>query len=280
MLIIIKMIKTGKKLNIQAHRCFGSESPANSLEAFKNALKSGIKSLETDVYLSKDNVPYIIHGDTDYSRFECRLLEDPKAPWEHHRVGECTSTFIDTVTYRRSEGHKICRLSELLQVFKGSNTILNIEIKEFDPRITQIVIDAFEKEQMLHQLFFSSFFYYHKKYLKEYLILKKLPRVEFGFLTFSVNKVASEEVLSLTEPGDAITISHFVLKHSLHLYPELYRKAVERGLKLNTWFDGIVSDDRETLESYKELLDLGIDTVITNHPTKAKKLVEQLSLPR
>jgi len=272
------MISQARKFNIQAHRCFGSESPANSLEAFENAVKSGIQSIETDVYLSKDDVPYIIHGDTDYSRFECRLLEDPKAPWENHIVGECTSDFIDKVTYRKSEGHKICRLTDLLKVFKGSKTIINMEIKEFDTRVTQIVVDAFEKEDMLDQLFFSSFYYYHKKYLNEYLKERNLPRIKFGFLTFSLTKAASDEIMNLTEPGDAITISHFVLRHSSHIYPELYRKAIERDLKINMWFDGIVSDDKETLESYSELVDMGIDTIITNHPSKAIKIHKQLCL--
>lgn len=257
---------------VQAHRCFGGEEAANSYEAFEKAAKSDIHSIETDVFLSKDDIMYIIHGDSDFGTCEVRKLEDPNDPWRTTVVGELNSDELDTLTYKKSEGRKICRLTDLLKVFKGTSKILNIEIKEFDPRISGMIVDAFVEENMLSQLFVSSFYHYHRGHLHKHLESKGLPHVSFGFLTFNVYHGASDEVLNQTMPGDSITISHAALKRYIKGYPELFSRASEREVKVNMWFDGTKTAAIETLENYTNLVDLGIHTIITNCPTKAVEI--------
>jgi glycerophosphoryl diester phosphodiesterase len=268
-----------RSFNVQAHRCFGGEEAANCYEAFEKAANSGIHSIETDVFLSKDDVMYIIHGDSDYGLCEVKVRDDPTAPWHIAIFGELTSDYIDTLTYKKSEGKRICRLTDLLKVFKGTDKILNIEIKEFDPRISSMIVDAFLAEEMLHQLFVSSFYHYHRQHLHKYLKSKDLPHVSFGFLTFNVYHGASEEVLNQTMPGDSITVSHAALRRYISGFPELFRRATEKDLKINIWFDGTKSAALETLENYTFLADLGIHTFITNCPSKALDIHKALCTP-
>lgn len=91
------MKKRLKKFNVQAHRCFGGEKAANSMEAFIAAVKSGIHSIETDVFLSKDDVLYIIHGDNDYGVCEFRELDNPDDPWQLYTIGDGIDYYIEAI---------------------------------------------------------------------------------------------------------------------------------------------------------------------------------------
>jgi len=266
-----------RRLNVQAHRIFGGESAANSEEAFAKARESGVKSIETDVFLSKDGVMFAIHGDDENGSCEMRRHDTPEGPWNHIIIGDLLAEEIDKLTYRHSEGHKIVRVTQIIEAFRGTDIVINVEIKEYDPKVTTMVVDAFHTAGMLNQLFISSFFHYHRKYLKDYLQVKNLPHVAFGFLSFSIYHLSSEEVMSQTMPGDAVTISQAGLRLHMAGYPELYRKIRERGLKFNVWFDGLKSLHLETLENYKHLVDLGIDTIITNCPTRALRMQEEIN---
>lgn len=50
-----------------AHRGFSGEAPENTLAAYRLAKKKGFEVVETDVYISKDNIPVLLH-DLDVSR--------------------------------------------------------------------------------------------------------------------------------------------------------------------------------------------------------------------
>ena len=47
---------------IEGHRGVNKEYPENTLRAFQNALDNEIDGVELDVWLSKDNIPVVVHG--------------------------------------------------------------------------------------------------------------------------------------------------------------------------------------------------------------------------
>ncbi len=51
-------------MKIIAHRGFSGNYPENTLLAFEKALDAGADGIETDLQLSRDNVPVIFHDDT------------------------------------------------------------------------------------------------------------------------------------------------------------------------------------------------------------------------
>ena len=61
-LITIKDIFSNKKTIIESHRGTNREIFENTLESFTKAINYGVDSIETDVWLSKDNVLVIFHG--------------------------------------------------------------------------------------------------------------------------------------------------------------------------------------------------------------------------
>ena len=47
---------------IEGHRGVNKEFPENTLRAFQNALDNEIDGVELDIWLSKDNIPVVVHG--------------------------------------------------------------------------------------------------------------------------------------------------------------------------------------------------------------------------
>ena len=58
-------IFTKHKTFIESHRGINREIFENTLEAFQIVIDYGIESFETDVWLTKDNIPVILHGGKD-----------------------------------------------------------------------------------------------------------------------------------------------------------------------------------------------------------------------
>ena len=156
-----------------------------------------------------------------------------------------------------------------MKTFKGTDKILNIEIKELDPDVNKIIIDMFAAHQMLPQLFLSSFCHYHRKVAVEYCESKGYPVAPFGFLTYSPYEILKDNFLSLTRPGDKVTLSYGSVMVHMDYMPTVIKQAEEKGVRVNIWFDGVDSKEHETLKTYKKLRDLGIETIITNHPSIA-----------
>lgn len=90
-----------------AHRGYHVEAPENSLAAFAAALRLGVDGIETDVRLSRDGLPVIIH--------------DRVTP-RHRAVGELTRREIED-----DVGHPVPLLGEILDAFP--DVWWNIEIK-------------------------------------------------------------------------------------------------------------------------------------------------------
>ncbi|MGK4724840.1 glycerophosphodiester phosphodiesterase, partial [Salmonella enterica] len=51
-------------MKIAAHRGFSGKAPENTLVAFKMAIDFGCEWIETDVQLTADHVPVLIHDKT------------------------------------------------------------------------------------------------------------------------------------------------------------------------------------------------------------------------
>ena len=265
-----------KTFRVLAHRIFGNEAAPNTLESVLKASSSRIHGIETDVFLTKDRSLCILHGDSEYGACMLRDMRSEEKTWKSHVIGECTDEFLKNMCYHKSEGHHILTLPELLPHFKGTGKLINMELKELDPIISQLVVDEFAKHDMLPQLFISSFNHYHRKLLTDYTKKIGIPDVPFGFLTYSLFHASSDEFYQTAKPGDRVVLSYASLRRYPSQYPELYRKIVERGMELSIWFDGIKTQDIETLENYKFLTDIGISGIISNCPTKAMEIHREL----
>jgi glycerophosphoryl diester phosphodiesterase len=90
-----------------AHRGYHAEAPENSLAAFAAAVRLGVDGIETDVRLSRDGLPVIIHD---------------RVTTRQHPVAGLTRREIEA-----DVGHPVPILAEILDAFP--DVLWNIEIK-------------------------------------------------------------------------------------------------------------------------------------------------------
>ena len=90
-----------------AHRGYHADAPENSLAAFAAAVAIGVDGIETDVRLSRDGLPVIIHD---------RVTARKRA------VADLTRREIEA-----DAGHAVPVLAEILDAFP--DVLWNIEIK-------------------------------------------------------------------------------------------------------------------------------------------------------
>lgn len=160
---------------IYAHRGASKLAPENTMSAFELAHQAGADGIETDVQLTKDGVPVLIHDENvrrttngtgfvqDYTYEEIKKLD----------AGSWFSTkFSDT---------PIVTLEEFLEWVQDKSMVLNIELKNnvIDYKnMERIVYDLLQAYQLLDQTVVSSFNPDSMKRMKEID-----PKVTTAFLT-------------------------------------------------------------------------------------------------
>lgn len=139
---------------IYAHRGASKYAPENTMPAFQLALDMNADGIETDVQLTKDGVPILIHDEKlkrtttgsgyvkDYTLEELQQLD-------------AGSWFDATFT-----GTKLITLEQLLQWIKPTSLLLNLELKNnvidyenLEEKVYNLVVSY----DMLHRTVFSSF---------------------------------------------------------------------------------------------------------------------------
>lgn len=92
----------------------------NTIEAIKYALEAGCDGIEIDVHLSKDGTAYVIHDDDISIR----------SNFSAGKISELTDEEITEKRVGKINQYKIPKLSEVIDIFKENNNILNIEMKQ------------------------------------------------------------------------------------------------------------------------------------------------------
>jgi glycerophosphoryl diester phosphodiesterase len=116
-----------------AHRGYHAAAPENTLAAFEAAIMVGASGIETDVRISRDGVPILIHD---------RVIASGET------VADLTRTELE-----QAVGHEIPTLDEALECFPG--VLWNVEIKTIQALST--VIRVLEKHQAGHRIIVTSF---------------------------------------------------------------------------------------------------------------------------
>jgi glycerophosphoryl diester phosphodiesterase len=116
-----------------AHRGYHAAAPENTLAAFEAAIMVGASGIETDVRITRDGVPVLIHD---------RVIASGET------VADLTRTELE-----QAAGHEIPTLDEALECFPG--VLWNVEIKTIQALST--VIRVLEKHQAGHRIIVTSF---------------------------------------------------------------------------------------------------------------------------
>ncbi|WP_312180182.1 alkaline phosphatase [Arthrobacter sp.] len=297
-------------LDLQSHRGGRGEYTEESLAAFRHSLEVGVSTLELDALLSRDGAVVVWHDDRIQAE-KCRdtapvTRNDPAFPYVGDRVVDLTLAQLKTLDcgYQQLpgfpeqqvvEGNRIAELKDvfaLVREMRARGVGMNIETKVEDGQaggpgmeaLTRAVVREIRHSGMSESITLQSF-----DWSSLNLAGRLAPRLTLVALA------AGPETLEIGQPGAApilggIDIDDYegsVVKAAAAqgydvvspIYSSVSRQTVgeahELGLKIVPWTVNLTA-----MMNY--LIDLGVDGIITDYPTRLRLVMEErgIKLPR
>ena len=234
-----------KTPKILAHRGASAHAPENTMAAFELALSHQADGIELDVMLSKDDQVVVIHDDTvDRTTDGCGRVRD--------------MTLDELKSLDAGDGQKIPTLIDVFEQL-GDKCLLNIELKNYTTIFDRLPIAVAHIVRTYHledSVIISSFNPFNLPRFR-----RRLGDVDLGLITLPDK--ASHWIWRLFR-YDALH-PHFtdvdqILVSALHA----------QNRQVNVW---TVDEPEEILR----LADLNVDSIITNDPLEARKVLESRS---
>ena len=182
-------------LNI-AHRGYSGKFDENTMIAFKKAIEYGADGIETDIQLSKDGVPVIIHDETlnrttngqglvkDFTFDELKVFRTKSVGQvkELKKDVESNYTLEEIEHFKNNDGEEIPALEELLKLVAESDLkLLNLELKnsivEYEG-MEEKVLDMISKYDLKDRVIISTF-----NHLSLFKVRKLDSEIKLGALT-------------------------------------------------------------------------------------------------
>ena len=238
---------------IIAHRGASKQAPENTMAAFTKALELGAGGIETDVHLSADGHPVIIHDE------QVDRTSNGKGLVKSMTLAQLKALDFGSWFSPGFNGERIPELDELLQLLSNWDGLLNIELKNgpvFYPGIEQAVASAIRKYRLTNRTIISSFNHYS---------LVEIRRIDPEI------KTAPLYMAGLYEPWEYARRMGATAIHPLfyNIVPE-----VMKGCKLNNIAVNPFTVDQP--EHIKAMAAAGVDGIITNVPDIALKIVKEM----
>lgn len=239
---------------IIAHRGASKHAPENTLPAFEMAYQAGAEGIETDVQLTKDHVPVIIHDE------HLRRTTNGKGFIKDYTISELKQLDAGSWFSAKYAGTPLLTLEEFLIWARSKHLQLNIELKnnKIDyPHIEAIVVDMLDAYQLTGYTTISTFNQDSVKKLRQ-----NHPHVEIAWLTSKRRKDLSRYALELG--ADALHIKYRLLGRNL-------LKSCQRDqVKVRVY---TVNTTKKLLTCFKRQC----HGIFTDVPAKAYELRQQLS---
>ena len=225
---------------LTAHRGVSAVAPENSLPAFEAAVELGYYTAECDIHLTKDNEWVVIHNSTVDARF-CQTGE----------VKDYTLEEIKQFSYKsganfwKYEDLRIPTLDEYLDVFVGTNTRPQIEIKADNYDLLYTVVDAVKAKGLEDQAIVISFDFGQLE-----AIHALDPNIELWYL---IDEITPENIAKAQALGDNVWLSPNFARND----KESIQLALDAGIGVSFW-------TVNTVEDAKMLYDMGVRYIETD----------------
>ncbi|GAA1704131.1 glycerophosphodiester phosphodiesterase family protein [Microbacterium sediminicola] len=260
-------------IGISAHRGASISHPENTLSAFRAALAAGTDGVETDIGLSRDGIPVLLHDDT-----VDRTTNGTGA------VGEFTAAELRALDAGAGEGVPTL---DLLLTLIGDRAEINIELK--DPDSAGPVLEVVRRHPNV-QWFCSSAEWGSLEELRRLDARARIYPLSLGVATVddmralaldagcpaevidreyslvSALKLNLDDALEFASTIDAEGIS----VSAVRLDAAAIARVHAAGLRVWTW---TIND----LTRATQLIDAGVDVICTDNPVALLTLREQLA---
>lgn len=230
----------GDPVYFTAHRGVTAVAPENSIPAYEAAVENGYYSAECDIRLTKDNEWVLLHNSDVNGRF-----------FEMGEIADFTLEEARTFTYKNGANFwkyrdlQIATLDEFLDVFVGTQTRPQIEIKADNYDLLYTVVDAVKEKGLTEEAIIISFDY------KQLEVIHEIdPTIELWYL---IDEITEENIAQAKALGNNVWLSPNFEKNT----QETINLALEAGVNVSFW-------TVNTLEDAKMLYDMGVRYIETD----------------
>lgn len=225
---------------LTAHRGVWAVAPQNSLPSYEAAVELGYYTAECDIHLTEDNEWVLIHNSEAESQF-CQFGE----------VSDYTLKELKTFSYRdgknfwKYEDLRIATLDEYLDVFVGTETRPQIEIKSDTYDMLYTVVEAVEEKGLTEQAIVISF---------DLGQLQKIHELNSDIeLWYLIDEITPENIAAAKAVDENMWLSPNFEKND----KESIQLAIDAGVGVSFW-------TVNTIEEAKMLYDMGIRYIETD----------------
>ncbi len=235
-----------KRPLVLAHRGYSGRYPENTMLAFRKAVELGCDGIETDVQLTKDGVPVLLHDETlDRTTTGSGYVKDLL-------LGELQD--LDAGSWLGAEfaGQRVPTLEELLAFASEAGIMVNLELKNsiiHYERLEELTYSLIARYGLGDKAIVSSFDHYSLRACKALD-----PVIKTGALYWDCLYEPYAYVRSLG--ADALHPE----------YHSLTAEIVERSHALGLAVNAYTVDDPADIATVKAL---GVDGIITDYPERA-----------
>ena len=231
---------TDDPIYLTAHRGVWAVAPQNSLPSYEAAVEYGYYTAECDIHLTKDNEWVLIHNSEAESQF-CQF----------GHIADYTLEELKTFSYKsganfwKYEDLRIATLDEYLDVFVGTKTRPQIEIKSENYDLLYTIVDAVEEKGLTDQAIVISF---------DLEQLKKIHELNSNIeLWYLIDEITHENIAAAKAVSDNMWLSPDFEAND----KESIQLAVDAGIGVSLW-------TVNTIEDAKMLYDMGVRYIETD----------------
>lgn len=308
--IPLKTDERNGSFDLQSHRGGRGEWTEESLAAFANSLELGVTTLELDTHLTQDGKVIVWHDDTIQAN-KCidtapATAGDAEYPYVGDRVAELSLAQVKTLNcgYAQLAGYpeqdviednRIAELKDVYQLARDYNAQkvrFNVETKVEDGKaggqgmvaLTRAVVAEVYKAGMAERTTLQSFDWSSLNLTKEIAPGLPLVALSSGDAWLEVGKPGASPNLGGLDIDDydgslakaAAAQGYDVVSPTFRsVTPEMIAEAHQLGLPVIPWTVNTTAD-------MARLMDLGVDGIITDYPTRLRALMDErgLKLPK
>lgn len=305
-----KVNERNGSFDLQSHRGGRGEWTEESLAAFTNSLALGVTTLELDTHLTEDGNVIVWHDDTIQAT-KCidtapATAGDPEFPYVGDRVAELSLAQVKTLNCGYAqlagypeqdvvEGNRIAELKDVYQLVRdaGAEKVrLNVETKVEGSQIggagmeslTRAVVAEIQASGMADRTTLQSFDWSSLNLTREIAPELTLVALSSGDAWMGVGQPGASPNLGGIDIDDydgslakaAAAQGYDVISPAFRsVTPEMIAEAHGLGLPVIPWTVNTTAD-------MERLMDLGVDGIITDYPTRLRTLMEErgLKLPK